>query len=177
MIYSFSYQMDEQDYYEFNRRHMFHAPGARKNLLIARLGVPFALLIIGGMMARSREQSVPFFAAFALVALGYVVFFNRLMERRLKKNIKKLGRQGSLYFGKPMRLEFFDEQITETTGESSASYAYSRIERIDDSGDAIYLFFGAMQAFVLPGRVFESPQQRQEFLAFVAPKIGQAVEA
>jgi len=88
----------------------------------------------------------------------------------LKTTIKLKKKDGKLPYGKNVLILFDEDFFYETTNEAEMKIKYSSIEKTAIGNSAIYIFIGAMQAFIIPLSVFETEKQKSAFLAFVNSK-------
>ena len=77
-----------------------------------------------------------------------------LMRRNIKKNIMKMKSDGKLPYHEKASVEFLDDRIVETCEQGETVVKYSDIVNVYEEKGYIYIFYGAMQAFILPERCF-----------------------
>ena len=172
-MFSFSYALTEEDYYEYNKFYIANMPAQKRRLAFARWYVPVMFLFLSLITKVIIDEFVVQAAVWATLLVGavlWLIFFWSIMNRQLRKNIKKLKKNGRLVYDKPISMLFREDYIMTSTPESSENNAYSMIERVCVGEVAVYLFIGANSAHIVPNRAFESDGEKQSFLEFVAAK-------
>ena len=74
------------------------------------------------------------------------------IKDNIKKNIIKIKKDGKLPYNENASVEFLDDRIVETCEQGETIVKYSDIVNIYDEKDYFYIFYGSMQAFILPER-------------------------
>jgi len=69
-----------------------------------------------------------------------------------------------------LSFKYDDDCIIEKAVKTQTSIQYDAIEKIVCSDQAIYVYFSAIQAFVIPFRTFESDEHKNDFLVFLKEK-------
>jgi len=87
----------------------------------------------------------------------------------MKSQIKNAMKYGK-FNNKDVILRFDENIITEITDKNENKIKYSIIEKIALGKAAVYIYIGALQAFIIPFWVFESEQQKVDFLDFINQK-------
>ena len=84
-----------------------------------------------------------------------------LMRRNIKKDIMKMKSDGKLLYHEKASVEFLDDRIVETCEQGETVVKYSDIVNVYEEKGYIYIFYGAMQAFILPERCFGDNEIRE----------------
>ena len=175
-MYSFSYQLEDTDYLEFNKFHYSTAPGHKR---LERAVLAFAVIASAGFtFLRFAGGDVYDFAAAAiagfLVALIIFVIlrltFKPLTELILRMYIKSIKKDGKLPFGRNVQLTFEDDFFIESTEVAQTKQQYAVVEKVMEGQRAVYIYTGAMQALIIPVSVFENNERKHEFLSFINSK-------
>jgi len=174
MLYSFNYNVDDNDYLEFVKYHHSNSRDSRKRILFSQLSVPAVLAIWIAFQLLTHRDPI------AIIAMGivFVVFSviwifllsKRLLWMSMKSGIKNMKKDGGVPYDRDIRLELDEEHIYQYTEEVDAKAKYSNIEKIAQGSDAIYVYTNALHAFIIPFRAFKSETQRNEFLEFLRRK-------
>ena len=69
---------------------------------------------------------------------------------------------------------FQEGEIREETDGRSQTIGYGIIEKVAETPQAIYVYFNAAQAFMLPARLFASGEERGAFLHFLREEMDKA---
>jgi hypothetical protein len=98
-------------------------------------------------------------------------FFAAINTPFLKLNIWIMKKSGKLPFSKNVSLSFYDGHFDQVTETAETKTKYSAIERVSEGKAAVYIYIGAIQAFIIPLAAFESESQKAEFMAFLRGKM------
>jgi hypothetical protein len=175
MRYQFAYTLNEKDYLEFNKYHLTNGPVAKKAMLFQRLFVPFlfALMLIAfGLASGGDWQPVLITGCvFLLISVAWWFaakhFFAAINTPFLKLNIWIMKKSGKLPFSKDVTISFYGDYFVQVTETAEIKTKYAAIERVAEGKTAVYVYIGAIQAFIIPLEAFESESQKAGFLAFV----------
>ena len=89
----------------------------------------------------------------------------------IKFQIAVLKKDGKLPISKSNRLQFEDEFIHEFTDFAETKIRYASIERIEEGAYAIYAYFSAVQAIIIPFSVFDSAVAKEEFVSWLRGQV------
>ena len=180
MKYQFEYRLTEQDYLNFNEFHIFNNSSAsKKQILFVRIILP----IILGFVLLSRVPGTDFsyfgdrlgfYIAASIILIFVLIFtlgFKRLMRSSIKKSVKKLKKDGKLPYPENVLMQFNEDSIACTEDETEFKCKYDILEKVLTDNNFVYIYRGAMQAFIIPFSAFESERQRTDFLEFINSKI------
>lgn len=78
-----------------------------------------------------------------------------LITYETKRNLARMNRDTGLGVTGLHRLVADDAGLRETSAEHEIAVNWSGIDRIDETSDYAYIFFGPVQAFVIPKRIGE----------------------
>ena len=170
-MYTFNYTLDEKDYLQFANYHYKTAPSQKRTALIVRLlavllllsGVVLALLS-GGFHSAVHVLAM-IFAGITLLGWGLI------MRIAIKIQIKAMKRDGKAPYGEASQVHFGEDDVHSVSESTETRAKYASLGRICEDGNAVYIYMNAIQAFVIPRRVFESEAQKAEFLAFISGKV------
>jgi len=171
MLYTFNFNINETDYLEFAKFHHGNSLDSRKRILLSKLAVPAVFIIwIALQFATNRDPFIilAMGIVFAIFSIVWIFFLSKhLLLMSMKSSIKNMKKEGSEPFARNIRLEIDEENIYQYTEKSETKVKYSQIEKIAQGQYAIYVYTSALQAFIIPYRIFESEAQRNEFLNFI----------
>jgi len=170
----YKYTVSQMDYLKFNQYHALNSDIGRKNARKAKYLVPLVfamcvlLLIVAGM-----ERELIFIEAvlFAVLSALWLIFYKKFILWSLERNIRKISERGKLPYSPEGTLVFDDECVCDKGVETESKIKYSSIEKVCATDDGIYIYFGAMQAIVIPNHIFASETDRRELLEFLREKI------
>jgi hypothetical protein len=178
-MYQFNFKLTDDDYLEFNKQHLLSNPVHKKTVTWVRILLPLILTaMIFRILLRMQVEHTLALIIIAAVFLSSVVVMalpiNSLNVFLLKMNIKAIKKQGKLPYGQDVSLRFDEDCLIETTKESETKMKYGSIERIAAGKNALYIYIGAVQAWIIPMSVFESAEQWNAFWAFIHNKAAEA---
>ena len=86
--------------------------------------------------------------------------------------IKSYKKQGKFTYSPESVIEFDEDKIYEITDGSKIEQMLSNTEFVSicEYDKVIYISFNAAMTFVMPYRVFENDEQREEFIEFLRNK-------
>jgi len=172
----YRFSLEEEEYMAFSVAHAFHTPQNKRTMLVARALLPCIFLIIFFVVVNrnvSMEAIKGVTGAILLVAsLWWVVFFERIIGKQLRKNILKLKKAGKLPYEKNTCLQFHEDHIMNITPDGELKIAYTKIENIIIAPLAIYIYINVAQAIVLPRRVFANVEDQAAILRLLEEKTG-----
>ena len=82
-----------------------------------------------------------------------------------------MKKDGKLPYGQIGRIEFEQDYIHDITDENETKIKYTNVEKIAINNNYIYIYFNAIQAFLIPFHVFENNEQKEMFFSFINNKI------
>jgi hypothetical protein len=173
-MFEYNIILTEQDYITFNQYHMSHSANGKKAILMFRLLMPIislcALLIF---WIAEADPTLILVEAIVLGLLSVYFFFysKKILMKSVIKTVAKLRKEGKLPFNQESTITFDETHILEKTDLNESKISYQMIEKIADMKDAIYIYFSAMQAYIIPNSVFESDEHKKEFLDFMHTKV------
>ena len=85
----------------------------------------------------------------------------------MKKEIKKIKKEGKLPYSKEAILKFDAESIHEITPNTESKSNYPLIEKIAVTEKAIYIYFSSVQAYILPLTAFSDEMEKLKFIEFI----------
>lgn len=169
-MFEFKVVLNENDYLLFNQYHMLNSRHGKNLVLIYRLLVPVvSLLTVVTLYILDQDLQAALFTAFFMTILSVlgVVFAKKAIIMIMKTGITKLKKDGMLPYSKLATLKFSDDLIHEISPDSEHKIKYSLIEKVAVTESAIYIYFGAVQAYVLPMSTFSTEEEKRDFLAFI----------
>ena len=174
MNYTFSYTINQDDYFQFNRYHIRNAAFAKRRQLTMRLivsGIFIAAAVLFYLPSRAQGDFPVISVAYLALAVLFGVFFYQISDFAIKRNIKKMQKKGRLHYDKEITYAFYDDFFREIAQDIVSEIKYSLITSIDEGKSAIYLYISIQQAHIVPHRVFATASERESFLQFLKSKI------
>ena len=174
MHYKFDIKLTDHDYYEFNKCYIQHAPETKKLLRIFDWILPVisVIAIIRSVIMGYEWTVIGIMAAFlTVVCLAAMLFMKAFTLFNLKVLLKIQIKKGKIAYSENSTLEFGDESFTETTEEHKSEIKYSADYKIYEyDGRAIYIMISSAAGYIIPLSLFESDEEKNEFLEFIHKK-------
>ncbi|MDR1630029.1 MAG: YcxB family protein [Oscillospiraceae bacterium] len=175
-MFTFHFQLNDKDYLEFNKYHLFYSPATKKSMMIRRWASPclvtaFLLWVI--FTAENAEQPEAMIGAIiisGMFTLFWLLIFKPMHVFSLKMMVKRFKKTGKLPYGQENELIFEDGFILDRSPNREMKTAYGEIERIVVTNQIFYIYTNSTQAILLPFYAFQGPQGQSEFLAFLQQK-------
>lgn len=164
MMYQFEYRLSEKDVIAL---HNFHARKSRWIFSLICLFISFFQFLNGNFFGALFSVVL---SACTLFGYGHLLVFATKIALRARK------KQGKLFSGKDCIIRFYEDSFTDITGDDEMviNLKYTEITQIAVRNHAIYIFFSGPQAFILNFSLFESEEQKNEFLIFINSKVNTA---
>ena len=177
-MYRFHIFLNDDDYFEFNRHHLFNTSLGRRRLASYRLRVVLGTLaiLLGVLIMIYRFVSSLFMLQFALIMMAVtylvVIVVFLLLSKRLafwstKRTLRGMKKSGRLPFAQESEMIFDDEHFEKRSSDTETRSKYSTIERIDETDRALYLYLNVNQAHIIPTSVFADATERSRFVSFL----------
>ena len=175
-MYTFNVKTNDEDYLEFNKYHLYNQKSFGKANKILRIFLPiFALLVL--VLAIISKKDVDYIiilsCIYLVLSVLWLVFYKRIMFLSIKKTIDDMKKQGRLPYSAQSTLTFSDEGITEVSETGTTSVNYKSVEKIAVNADkALYIYFTAMSAFLIPLSMLPEEVTVDELVGFIEEKTG-----
>jgi len=98
-------------------------------------------------------------------------FIENLAKKQASSAIRSLKKQGKPPYGESVRIQFNEDFFTHDSNGKEVKDVYSNIEKVTVGSTAIYLYYNAVQATMLPLSIFDSQAQQNEFLSFITKSV------
>jgi hypothetical protein len=156
------FDFTEQDLVDFSVHHHVHSPAQRRitwggYAVIAVAGVTLwlVLLLHVGLTEVNARKFGPLLLTIPIVWGIYRLSFRFNLKHVVREMLDEAQNRGLL--GKK-HLELTPREITVSDGQESQSTRWQAVERIEESSDAIYIYYGSMEAILIPRRAFPSDE-------------------
>lgn len=147
--------LNDNDYIEFNYSYLKHSKIGKYSLLATRLSFPVAMFIfVLALFIINIERGLVLTVVAVAVVVTVLWWFivPLMMKRNIRNNIKKIKNDGKLPYHEKATLEFLDDRIVENSEQGETVVKYSDVVNVYEEKEYIYIYYGAMQAFILPVR-------------------------
>ena len=173
-MFEFHFEISGEDFFEYQKHHAYHTPKRKRSMLRQRIMYPLIYTGLGVYYTVNASRLTLLTVIMVTIALLWFLFFDRLVDWRIKRRLKRMEKEGKLY-SPGFRTHRFEENSFIITAENAASESdYADFEQVETGEKAVYIYVGAKIALVLPNRVFADDGEKQRFVAFIRQKIGEA---
>lgn len=175
MEYRFDLTLTDEDYIAFNQFHAFDSPQGRKQMKKNKLLLSSFILVLIVALRLIMEHStvlVVYTAVMALYLAAYLLFYRKIVML-LKRQIKRMKKEGKLPYEPAVTMEFYADRFVELAPNKRTEQRYSCIERICVVPDRfVLLYLNTITAIILPIPQLRQQTQLDGFLAFLSEKHG-----
>lgn len=147
--------LNDEDYLLFNIFYATHSTAGKRSLNTARMILPvLAIVSVLIFFIAGAEPGLILTEAVLLFVLSaaWCVYVPKIIEKNIRKNITKMKSDGKLPFHAESEIEFTDSMITEQSEQGEIHVNYNDIENIYIENGYLYIFYSAVQAFIIPFR-------------------------
>ena len=165
------YTVSEDDYLAFNIYHARHTPNYKRSIIGLCLLLPVLLAAATPLVLIAFSNISPWIwtavavAAGGLWALAIPSRFEALIRRHIKKIIK-----GRSEFVGAFSLGLQEGVLVYAGNNEKNEIAYSRVDKIVQDGELIFLFLGPLSAIIVPTAAFADDSQKQAFFTLLRAK-------
>lgn len=177
-MFEFHYNITEDDYVKFNLNHSLHTKIGKRTVLTMQLCVPciFAVLILLSLI---KDISFSFLMTqiiiYGIGSIFWIIFYRKSILRNIKKSVRTMKKSGRLPYTENGTLIFDENYICEHTALQETKTAYSLIEAIYTTNEALYIYNSAISAIMLPYRFIESQEVFNSLMDFLQEKTGKTI--
>ncbi|SFC94906.1 YcxB-like protein [Bacillus sp. OV322] len=142
-----TYQLDLQDYLNFQMNHAANSPAVKKALLIQRFLFPIIMLALPLFI----DSSIFGWIVYTIFAAGWLIFYPKYFYGHIKKNAKKMLQEGddcSLYG--THELTITDQEIIEKSKNGETRHNWESIQKIVDTPSYFYIYNSNVSGYIIP---------------------------
>lgn len=175
-MFSFQFLLDDRDFFEFNKYHLFLSPATKKIMTLRRWIPPCFATALWLLVAFKSDPELRTEAFIGAVTLSFLfmffwlILFKPLYIFSLKTRIKKTKKTGKLSYSQENELIFDEEFILDKDPDTETKTKYRVVERIVITNEMFYIYLSTTRAILLPLSAFQSTWEQSEFLAFLESK-------
>jgi len=173
-MYKFECNLDDKDYYEFNKYHFLNSPDMKRNNLIGKISLPLFFLIILLYYIFNNYDKLYILVNVFLFSISSFIWcwsYKYFTIVFLKLYIKILKVNGKMPYSSNAKMQFFEDYFEEITPDTKSDIKYSAILRISISEEKnVYIYINSIAAYIIPLRSFKSLEEQTEFLNFIKEK-------
>lgn len=163
------YQLTEEDYIEFNLHHMSVSKAYKRAIFSQRCIFFLLLLMLTFLFSRTSELHWSVWAVlFGIMYVFFILFFPKRLKKLTENRIKKMLREGdnSDFLG-PQFLEITEAGISKKSNSSEKKNGWDSVQKVEESKNLILIYVSSLSAYMIPKKVFENEEKKNEFLAMI----------
>lgn len=163
---TFEYQLTKQDYIDFNIFHLTFSKSIRRSIFFQRYIFSIVFLVLPFLLTQVTTMPLWYwFTVFMITYIIWIAFYPKHIKRTVVRRISKMLDEGKNkgLLGKHT-FSFAEDGIVDITEESESKTKLSAIENIVESKEHIFIYIGAVAAFIIPLRIFKDEIQKVNFL-------------
>ena len=170
-MYTFNYNISEEDYYEFilyESRNRLHN---RKGINLYRYICFLLYMLIATILAfTSKNYILPCIYFGAAAYMLWRIFRIRTQEYTLRKSVERMQKDGKRLYSESGTLIFNNEHIIDSSSVSETKIPYSSISRIAQGKSATYVYYNSSRPIIVPFSVFDGDKVNLEFHEYIMQK-------
>lgn len=174
MEYQFELTLTEEDYIAYNQFHAFESPLGKKQMKKNKLllgGFTAVLIVALGLHIGRNTVFAIYTAVVTLYLAVYLLFYRKIAMLLLKRQIKRMKKQGKLPYEPVATMEFYADRFVEIASSRRTEQNYSSIERICVVPDRfVLLYLNTITAVILPISQLRQQTQLEGVLDFLSEK-------
>lgn len=153
---TFAYQFEAADWIAFNVHYLKNSRVCRRQRFRARMGFLFALLTFSLVLVFTAEKGVGFAICLSVVGIVGFLAYPSVHDDSAMKRIRKLADEpdNTKVFGTVM-MTLSPEGLRASRPGAETTLAWSRILKLVETTDHIFLYVSALDAIIIPRRSIE----------------------
>lgn len=174
-MFEFKYAITEKDYIDYNIFTYFNSPLNKRRIYFRKCSmlIIFAFLALFHLYISDFRFfiSAPYIAFLTIAAVLYLLFFKKIAVFNITRNIKRMKKiDKDINGGGINTYKFRDNEFELLSDTAESKLEYKIIKNIVVTQNAVYLYSNSLQALILPSRIFENPENQNQFLGFLREK-------
>ena len=169
-MFTFHYQLTEEEYFEYFLHHNYSIPKFRKRLMKEKYLAAALLVVCAFIAAPTVDRPLIFYIVLGVGFIGWMAVYRKLIEWNMRKTVKTIKESGKAPYANDFHASFEEERLLTWTDDTQVSTNYSAFEKIVTGENALYLYVNANSAFILPHRIFASDEEREALMQFLKQK-------
>lgn len=165
----------EEDYLKFNEYHVFHSKSGKRTILLMRILFPVIVVVLEFLAVLQSQDYfyIVFESIFMVIAIAvWEIMMKKIMKSIVKSSIRNAKKDGKLPFHEEAQIEFMEDAIVERCGDNITTINKADIMKICEEENYYYVYFGAMQAIIIPKRCLGEKQAALEETLHTLKNVG-----
>ena len=153
-MFTFYFQLTENDYIEYNLYHRYSIPAYREQVIMSKY-IILIFLFSFGIAWGLLWKDATYYILFGIASILWLALYRQsFVVNPIQKNIKLMKRVGKVPFDHDITMTFTEEKIESESHDAHMRASYSSIEKIVTGKNALYLYKSAIEAYIVPFRAF-----------------------
>ena len=170
------YTLTEEDYILFNLYHSIRTPALRRQMRAPQLLFPVVLGLYLLVFGRSGPP-IFYLALFAVASVLWVLLLPRLYRRSIRQTVRAQWSGGAANeFTGPQTLALLEDRIRKESDGRLSETAYRHVTRIVQTPQALYIYVGALSAYIVPVTAVERPEYVAALTRLLTERTGLEVQ-
>lgn len=170
---NYRYELNAQDLIDFNIFHITYSKLARRSFFVQRYILSLSFLILPFILRNFTTMPLEYLMViFFLLYIYWVAFYPKRIKKIVSRKITKVLAEGKNHsVVGTHNLTITEEEIVDISEHSEARTPFQSVENIVEDKGHIFIYVNANSAHIIPIRMFESNEQKNELLAFLRKKV------
>ena len=167
----YSITINDDDYLKFNLFYTCRIYFGQRSLHSIRLFFPIiCVILLFSFLLCGYDLLFILIEVVLMSILSAISFFRapKVLKRIMRKNIARMKKNGKLPYHAFSEIEFQDSMLVETFDQGEYRLNYTDIEQIYFEDEYIYIFYTALQAFIIPCHCLGG--EKEHVIAFLREK-------
>ncbi|MBN1046063.1 YcxB family protein [Clostridium botulinum] len=164
------FSIEEEDYINFNMHYLDNSKKLKQSMYIFRFILPIIIsfLIVYIISKIVRYHIIVLVIAYFLIYFIWIYFFEKSVDESTRKRIKKVLSEGKNkgLLGK-RTFEINDNYIKDSNKYRTQIVNINALEKIFITDEYVFFYISSISAFIVPLRIFESNEEKEEFKNYV----------
>lgn len=173
---NYKYELNKQDLIDFNIFHITYSKLARRSLFVQRYILSLSFLVFPFILQNLTTLPLGYLLTiFILLYVYWVASYRKRLNKMVSKKISKMLTEGkNQSVVGTHNLEISEDEIVDRSEQSEAKTPFSDVENILEDKDHIFIYVNANSAHIIPRRIFENNEKKNEFLTLLRDKVSRA---
>ncbi|MDF2988016.1 MAG: hypothetical protein K0R50_3526 [Eubacterium sp.] len=167
------FDLNKQDYIDFNIFHAMNSDTVKKSLVIQRYLAPIIFLIVPFLIAGLADLPLIYWmCVFIVIGAVWIIFYPKYFKAMILKRVAKIldeGKNEDLW-GKH-RVIVNEEGLLEQSKNGENKINWNGVERIVSLNQHFFIYISSVSACIIPKRAFKTNEDTVMFYEFITKHI------
>jgi hypothetical protein len=153
---TFTFSFEPADWIDFNAHHLKNSRIHRRQRFWARMGFLSAFLVLSLVLVLTEEKGLGFAVCFSVVGVVGFLAYPSVYDDSVMKRIRRLADDpdNMKVFG-TVSMTLSPEGLRVSRPGEETALAWSRVLRLVETADHVFLYVSALDAIIIPRRSLE----------------------